>query len=389
MQLICPKDTLQRNFQTALGTVATKSTMPVLSGILISAASSGSVELASTDLELSLRLAFTAKVEKEGAVVVPGRLICDVVRSLPEGDVMVSVDEEEQMLRLASGQASFKINYLPAADFPKLAEMPQDDIFEVASGPLKSVINTVARAASRDETRPVLTGILVRFGKDSIKMVATDSYRLSVKETKVESTLVEKKEVIVPRSSMEELARLLDRAQPSNPEVQGEEEGPATVKVGLSDGQILFLMGETLLASRLIEGQFPNYSQLLPDEFKYEAQIDKEELLEVVGRVGLMAQKNAPLRMKFEDSQLTVSAKTPEVGEARESLPVTICATEGQDLREEEVEVGFNTQFLKDGIESVDEEMVFIRIISPLKPGLIKGKADDFLYLVMPVRLTS
>jgi DNA polymerase-3 subunit beta len=363
--------------------------MPVLSGILVNAAASGSVELASTDMELSLRLVFTAKVEKEGAVVVPGRLICDVVRSLPEGDVRVSVDEEEQMLRLTSGQASFKINYLPAADFPKLAEMPQDGIFEVAADPLKSVINTVARAASRDETRPVLTGILVRFGKDSIKMVATDSYRLSVKETKVESTLAEKKEVIVPRSSMEELAKLLDRAEPSNPEVQREGQGPATVKVGLSDGQILFLVGETLLASRLIEGQFPNYSQLLPDEFKYEAQIDKEELLEVVGRVGLMAQKNAPLRMKFEDSQLTVSAKTPEVGEARESLPVNICTTEGQDLREEEIEVGFNTHFLKDGIESVDEEMVFLRIISPLKPGLIKGRADDFLYLVMPVRLTS
>ncbi|MHB8168414.1 MAG: DNA polymerase III subunit beta [Thermoleophilia bacterium] len=369
MQLTCPKDILLERLQAALKTVATRSTMPVLSGIRLSLKGPDSVELASTDMELSLRLLLTAVVDGEGAVVVPGRLLTDVVRSLPVGDVRISIDEQEQVAEVTSGQASFRINCLPAADFPRLSEMPSEGVFEVAAAPLVATINTVARAASRDETRPVLTGILIRFGKDSVKMVATDSYRLSVRETSVKSTLPDKKEVIVPRASMEELARL------------GGIAGVEKIVVGLSDGQILFSAGDTLLASRLIEGQFPNYQQLLPDEFKYEIAIEKEELLDVVSRVGLMAQKNAPLRMRFADGQLTVSAQTPQVGEAKESLAVP--------FQGEETEIGFNPQFLREGIESVEEDEVRLRIISPLRPGLVKSSGDDFLYLVMPVRLTS
>ena len=367
MQLTCPKDILLEKLQTALKTVATKSTMPVLSGMMIKAAVAGSAEISSTDMELSLRLSLPAGVEGEGAFVVPGRLLTDVVRSLPAGEVKIETGGEQA--QIVSGPASFRINCLPAADFPRLPEMPEEGVFELDSAPLVDTINTVARAASRDETRPVLTGVLVRFGKDSVKMVATDSYRLSVRETKVASTLAEKKEVIVPRASMEELARLASAS------------GSDKVRVGVVDGQIMFLAGDTLLSSRLIEGQFPNYQQLLPDEFKHEIELDKEELLEVVSRIGLMAQKNAPLRMRFSDGRLTVSAQTPQVGEAREDVPVP--------FQGEEVEIGFNTEYLRDGIESVQEEKVFLRIISPLRPGLIKDSTDDFLYLIMPVRLTG
>jgi DNA polymerase-3 subunit beta len=325
--------------------------------------------MSSTDMELSLRLKLPARVEGEGAVVVPGRLFTDVVRSLPAGEVEITTTDSEQVAQVVCGPASFRINCLPAADFPRLPEMPGAGVFEVDAAPLVDTINTVARAASRDETRPVLTGILVKFGKESVKMVATDSYRLSVRETQVTSTLAEKKEVIVPRASMEELARLAGTS------------GAEKVQVGVVDGQIIFGTGETLLASRLIEGQFPNYQQLLPDEFKHEIELDKEELLEVVSRIGLMAQKSAPLRMKFSDGQLTVSAQTPQVGEASESLAVA--------FQGEEVEIGFNTEYLRDGLESVKEEKVRLRVISPLRPGLVKSSGDDFLYLVMPVRLTG
>lgn len=369
MRISCPKDILFEKLQTVLKTVATKSTMPILAGIHIRTLGPGEIELASTDMEMSLRIRAKASVSEEGAVVAPGKLLTDVVRSLPAGEIDISEDSENQMVEIVSGQASFKLNCLPAQDFPRLPEMEEDASFEIEAEPLMKVINTVARAASRDETRPVLTGILVKFSKDRLKMVATDSYRLSVMEAQAGSTLAEKKEVIVPRHALEELSRLYS---------SGEE---GRVEVAIAESQIMFSDGEALLTSRLIEGQFPNYQQLLPDEFKSEVKVDKEELLEVVARIGLMAQKNAPLKLGFSDGQLTVSAQTPQVGEASESLAVP--------FSDEALEIGFNPEFLRSGIESVEGENAFIRIISALRPGLIKGEDDDFLYLIMPVRITG
>lgn len=369
MRITCARDLLLENLQTVLKTVATKSTMPVLSGIKLETGEGNAIELASTDMELSLRLTVEVGVEQEGAAVAPGRLLTDVVRSLPAGDVTLDFNDHDQLMEVTSGSASFKINCLPAADFPRLPVMPEDGAFEIETKPLVDTINTVARAVSRDETRPVLTGILVKFTKDKLKMVATDSYRLSVREAAAETTIADKKEVIVPRASLEELARICGQAQPQK------------VAVGIIDGQAIFKAANVFLTSRLIEGQFPNYQQLLPEEFKHEIKVEKEELLEVVSRISLMAQKNAPLRLKFVQGELTVSAQTPQVGEARESLPVA--------FQGEEVEIGFNPEFLTDGIESVDEDSVMLRIISPLRPGLLKGTNDDFLYLIMPVRLTG
>jgi DNA polymerase-3 subunit beta len=369
MRITCSKDLLLENLQSALKTVSTKSTMPVLSGIMMKTQGGDKVELASTDMELSLRLTMEAKVEGEGALVAPGRLLTDVVRSLPAGEVTLDMDEKEQLLEVKSAAADFHLNCLPAADFPRLPEMPEDGSFTIDSAPLVSTINTVARAASRDETRPVLTGILVKFSKEKLKMVATDSYRLSVRETAATSTLKEKKEVIVPRASLEELARICGQV------------GADQVSVGIMDGQAIFSAGNVVLTSRLIEGQFPNYQQLLPDEFKHEISMEREELLEAVGRISLMAQKNAPLRLKFAPGELTISAQTPQVGEAKETMPAA--------FQGEEIEIGFNPEFLREGIDSVTEEQAALRIISPLRPGLIKGKDDDFLYLIMPVRLNG
>lgn len=369
MKITCPKENLVEKLQVVLKSVATKGTMPVLAGIRIMKTGDTTVELASTDMDISLRLNLEAVVEGEGATVVPGRLFTDVVRSLPGGDVLLDVKEGGQAIEIVSGAARFSIDCMAAADFPRLPEVHEEEAFTVESAPLLSTINTVARAASRDETRPVLTGILVKFNKDKVKMVATDSYRLSVRETPAQSSLAGKKEVIVPRASMEELARLLAASDAEN------------VGVSILDGQIIFSVDDTVLASRLIDGQFPNYQQLLPEEVKHEIEIDREEILDVISRVGIMAQKGAPLKLGFASGELAVSAQTPQVGEAREALPIAYQA--------EELEIGFNPEYLRDGIESVAEERAVLRIISPLRPGLIKGAGDDFLYLIMPVRLTG
>jgi DNA polymerase-3 subunit beta len=226
----------------------------------------------------------------------------------------------------------------------------------------------VAGSASRGETRPVLTGILVSASDRQLRMVATDSYRLSVKETSLEAPLPSSFEVNVPARALQELARVVTHAE-------GEQ-----VTVSVRQNQVLFVVGGVILSSRLIAGQFPNYRQLLPEAFEHELRIAADELTEVVRRISLLAQKNAPLRLAFTPGELMISAQTPDVGEARESLPVSF---EGEPL-----EVGFNPEFLRAGLEAIDQGDVLLKLISPLRPGLIEAADESgFLYLIMPIRL--
>jgi DNA polymerase-3 subunit beta len=198
-------------------------------------------------------------------------------------------------------------------------------------------------------------------------MVATDSYRLSVKETQLEAPLASPFEVNVPARALQELARIAAQA------------GEQQLSVSVLQNQVVFSIDGVILSSRLIEGQFPNYRQLLPESFEHELRLAGAELTEVVRRISLLAQKNAPLRLAFAPGELTVSAQTPDVGEASESLPV---AFQGEPL-----EIGFNPDFLRDGLEAVDGD-VMLKLISPLRPGLIQSAdGSGFQYLIMPIRL--
>jgi DNA polymerase III subunit beta len=229
-------------------------------------------------------------------------------------------------------------------------------------------VGKVARSASKDETRPILTGILVSASGEELRMVATDSYRLSVKETRLDAPLDGSFEANVPARALEELARVVAQV------------GTDTIEIGVRSNQVVFRAGGDALSSRLIDGQFPNYRQLLPESYEHELHLPGEELSGVVRRVSLMAQKNAPLRLAFTEGELTVSAQTPDVGEASEPLPVPFAG--------EPFEIGFNPDFLRDGLESVDSGDVVLKLISPLRPGLIEAAdGSGFLYLIMPIRL--
>jgi DNA polymerase-3 subunit beta len=215
----------------------------------------------------------------------------------------------------------------------------------------------------------VLTGILVRFEGDKLVMAATDSYRLSVKETTLEKGPGQELEAIVPARALSELSRI----------GQGGEPGP--ISVGVQENQIVFGVDDVWLTARRIDGQFPNYRQLIPETFEAEVPLPREELLEIVRRASLMAQRKSPLRLRFESGELTVSAQTQDVGEAHESLPISYSG--------DPLEIGFNAEFLRDGLESVSDETARFKLISPLRPGLILGESDDFLYLIMPIRLAG
>ena len=367
MKLSTSSQELLAELQTVSRVASTRSAVQALSGVQVDARDGG-VELRATDMEVGLRVPLQADVQRPGTVVLPGRLMLDVARQLPGGDVSLELRPSEGDVEILSGPAKFHIRTLRSEDFPPLPEPGGDTVVSMPAQAFVDTVAKVSRSASRDETRPILTGILVSASGDELRMVATDSYRLSVKETKLEAPLETGFEANVPARALDELGRVVAQV------------GADTIEIGVRANQVVFRAGGVTLSSRLIDGQFPNYRQLLPETYEHELHIPGEELTGVVRRISLMAQKNAPLRLSFNDGELTVSAQTPDVGEASEPMPVPFAG--------EPFEIGFNPDFLRDGLESVESGDVVLKLISPLRPGLIEaGDGSGFLYLIMPIRL--
>ena len=365
LKAACSRDDLIHAVGIVSRGVSTRTTVQILAGILLQAGA-GKLALAATDMELSLRTSLDANVEAEGSVVVPGRLLLDLARLLPEAEVSLEHRFEEGVVEVRCGTASYRLHTYNPEDFPRLPEAEGVERHEVDRETLLQTVARVSRSASRDESRPVLTGVLMRFEPGRLVMAATDSYRLSVKETPLEGSAPEL-EAIVPARALSELARIAQAGD--------------SIELGVHENQVVFGTGDAWLTTRRIDGQFPNYKQLVPETFEHEVTLPRDELLDVVRRVSVMAQRNSPLRLRFAEGELTVSAQTQDVGEARESLPVEFGA--------EALEIGFNAEFLRDGIESVGGEQVRLKLISPLRPGLIQGESDDFQYLIMPIRLAG
>ena len=362
---VCSRDELLHALGIVSRGVSTRTTVQILSGILLEA-TGAELRLAATDMEVSLRTSLEAKVESEGSVVVPGRLLLELARLLPDPEVSLEHKREEATVEIHCGSATYRLHTYNPEDFPRLPEVEGVELHEVDRATLLETVGRVGRSASRDESRPVLTGVLVQFEPGKLVMAATDSYRLSVKETTLEGAVPEL-EAIVPARALAELARIAP---------EGEQ-----ITVGVHENQVVFGTGAAWLTTRRIDGQFPNYKQLVPETFEHEVTLPRDELLDVVRRVSVMAQRNSPLRLRFADGELTVSAQTQDVGEARESLPAAFTA--------ETLEIGFNAEFLRDGVESVSGEQVRLKLISPLRPAVLQGEDDDFLYLIMPIRLAG
>jgi DNA polymerase III subunit beta len=366
LKIVCSREELAQKLAVVGRGVSTRTAVQILSGILLRTVG-GRLELAATDMELSIRTPLEeAQVEGEGAAVVPGRLLVDLSRLLPESEVTIEYREEENVLRVTCGPAEYRLNTYGAEDFPRLPETGAAPTSTVSADALLETLASVGRAVSRDEARPVLTGILVRFGEGKLVMAATDSYRLSYKETPIEGAVPDI-EAIVPARALEELRRLASAS--------------SRLELGVQENQVLFGVDGTWLTTRRIEGQFPKFDELRPKEFVHEVTLPREELLDVVRRTAVMAHRNSPLRLRFAEGELTVWTQTQDVGEARETLPVRF---EGEPL-----EIGFNADFLRDGIESAEGDELRVRLIDPLRPGLLQGPGEDFWYLIMPIRLAG
>lgn len=367
MKLTTKREDLVSKLSTVSRAVSTRAATQALSGVLLNAAE-GKVTLAATDLELGLATSLDAEVAEAGTLLLPGRLFAEIARSLPDPTVEIESREAERDVEIRSGGSSFHLRLLPVEDFPKLPQPGEEGGMKIPAAALEESIELVARAASKDDMRPVLTGVFVSAAGKEMTMVATDSYRLAVKRTELEADLGGELEANIPARALRELGRILTA------------EGAGETSISLLPNQAVFRAGSILLSTRLIDGQFPNFRQLLPESYEHDVRLPRSEFLDVTRRVSQLAQRNAPLRLSFESGELTVAAETPDVGDARETMPA---AFEGEAL-----EIGFNPEYLREGIESVQGEEILVRLISPLRPGLLEPvEGDEFRYLVMPIRL--
>ena len=375
MRAVCSTDLFSRKLALVSRGVSARSTIQLLGGILLEARE-GSVRLSATDMELSIQTTSQAEVEEEGRVVIPARIFNDIVRSLPGGELTLAHDRSEGVVRLSARENEYRIRAYAAEDFPQLPRFDETAAFKMSGEALVETVEKVSRSYSRDETRPVLTGILISFEESRVRMVTTDSYRLSIKETELATTFEGSKEAIIPARAMQEVSRIYA----SSDEEQ--------VEVVLSENQALFRIGDVLFGTRLIEGNFPEYRRLLPNAFEREISVRREDLMDTLRRVNLFAQRQTPpvpVSLNFSEGAVEVTVRNGEVGEARERLSAS---------SEDDFHISFNPSYLLDGVSAVDSEKVLFKLNESLKPGLIvpdtstdeDGEEPDFLYLIMPMR---
>jgi DNA polymerase-3 subunit beta len=377
----CERDVLSEAIGNAGRAVASRSgALPILSGLLVRTTDDG-LELAGSDLELTIRVTAPAECDGSGAAVLPARLFGDIVRALEPGAVAVDVGDEEA--RITSGRSDFKLRVLPAEDFPRLPEVAGRGV-RMDAAALADALRQVIPAASRDDARPILTGVLLVAEGSGLRLVATDSYRLAVRDLPGETTLAaalsgaaaEGRHVLVPAKALGELQRLLSAGA-------GVEGGGPQVEFSFSDREASFDTARARVSTRLIEGQFPNYQQLIPSGYPNRLTVVREGFIEAVKRVRLIGRDrdNAPIRLAMGPGGLELTAVVHDVGQAKEELEAKYEGTE--------TTVAFNPEFLLDGLSAITSDEVLVETLDTSKPAIVRSAEDgEFLYLLMPVRVS-
>jgi DNA polymerase-3 subunit beta len=363
MIVSCEKERLNGCVQTALRAVSTRVTMPILSGILINA-ETGRLTVSATDLEMSIRSESAAQVQESGSTVVSGRLLGDIMKNLPAGDV--GVETSDKYLTIKSGGGEYRIREMMPEDFPQIPTWEGEAVLKVAGSVFSMAVQQTSRASSSDEKRPVLRGTLIEknVSDGTMKLVSTDSYRLAWREIEAGGGAVGWEDCIIPTKTLNEMARLAGSMD-------------SDIEMKTQEKQAMFKADDLVIASRLIEGQFPNYKQLIPKGEKTSVGANKEELLAVLKRALVFGHN---MRLGVYGDHLRIATETPEVGESREDVAAEVTG--------EEIEIGFNGGYLVDGVAGVEGERVEIRMDDPQKPALIKAEeSEKYIYVLMPVRL--
>src|SRR5438874_9881741 len=365
MKFSATKEKLLEGLQQVQNVVSTRTTLPILSNVLLQA-KEGAVHLTTTDLDVGVRGSFEANVDKTGATTLPARRLFTIIRELPSSEISVEVDGKNAA-SIRSGQSFFKILGLPEEEFPPLPKFENAKVVTMRQKDLHDGLRKTAYAISTDETRYVLNGVLFSFKENKLTLVATDGRRLAMAEIELEFPRSHEADLNIPTKAVTELQRLLA------------EDGE--IKVSMGSGQIAFDLNKTLLVSKLIEGNYPNYKQVIPSEAKERVTLERETFLNSLRRVSLLASdKSNSIKLNFSKNNIDITANTPEVGEAKESLPV--------QYKGREFSIAFNPEFLMAPLRSLTEDEVYLDLIDEMSPGVLKIQTP-FLYVLMPMRISS
>lgn len=368
MKLSIAKEQILQGLQAVQNVVGSRTTLPILSNVLLQADGSR-LELTATDLDVTVSCAVEAKVEVSGSTTIPVKKFFGICRELSHPEIVLETDDKNQTT-LSAGNSFYRINGLAAADFPPLPQFSEKKQVTLAQEKLRGMLKRTAFAISTDESRYVLNGIYHSLKNHKVTLVATDGRRLALVEEEVDVQAESEGEFIVPTKAINELTRLLQPA--------GE------ISIRYTDNQVAFaLKGEKspaiLIISKLVEGNYPNYRQVIPTEFKERVTIVREELLQALRRAEIMtSDKSNSVKMSFSRNNLSITANTPEVGEARESLAIQY---KGPDIA-----IAFNPVYLMDPLKALDGDEVYMELNDELSPGVVKTNIP-FLYVIMPMRM--
>lgn len=363
MKLRFTKEKFLEGLQQVQNVVSTRSTLPILSNVLIRASKDG-VTLTTTDLDLGVRCPIEATLIREGATTLPARRLFTIVRELAHNEVELEVDSKN-VATIQSGGSHFKIVGLAETEFPQLPTLAGAKSFTMEQKLLREALKMTSYAMSTDETRFVLNGVLLSLKEDKLIVVATDGRRLALMERELDLPKDTKGELLVPSKAISEVQRLL--------------KDKGTVTISFTENQISFNIDGTQLVSKLVEGIYPNYRQVIPTEAKERVSLERETFHQALRRASLLvSEKNHAVKLNFSKNNLSITANSPDVGESRESLPINY---KGPDIS-----IGFNPDFLTDPLRNLERDEIFFELTDELSPGVLKIN-DPFLYVIMPLRV--
>lgn len=379
MQVSCLQENLAKGLSIVGRAVASRSTLPVLSNVLL-ATDNGQLKLAATNLEIGINCWVGAKVAQEGAITVPARLLSDFINSLPPERIDLKLDESTQTLNLRCARFESNIKGIDAQEFPIVptAASGGDAVIRLEPSSLRAMIDQVVFAAATDESRPILTGVLVQFNDDNLTMAAADGFRLSVKATTLKQNFGDVMEVIIPARALMELGR-----------ITGDQEQPVEVIITPARKQILFHLQDVDLVSQLIEGKFPDYNQIIPKGYATRSVMDTNSFLKAVRVSHLFARDSAnivkleitPTGDELMNGRITLVATSAELGDNVADVDASI---EGNPM-----EIAFNAKYLIDVLSIIDSPQVALETSAASSPGVLRPIGDDkFTHVIMPMHIS-
>ncbi len=373
MKLICLQENLKQGLNITERIIGRNLTLPILNNILLSI-DNNKLKISSTNLEIGINTWISGKIEKKGSITVPAKIISDFVNNLPNKKIELKVKNNQLSLKCEKLKAI--LNGLPSGDYPIIPKIKDEPIIKIKGSILRNNLSQVVEMASISESRPEISGIFIDFSNNSLKLVATDSFRLAEKITNLNQKIKKEQSVIIPQRTIQELIRILGEKD------LNEKDQDQDIEIILSSNQILFNLENTQLISRIIEGQYPNYQQIIPDKTKTQIIIDKKDLISAIRIASLFSGKVNDIKILVspKKSFLEISSKSADIGENKSQVAAEI---EG-----EQVEVFFNYRYLLDGLNNIFSDKVILGLNDESKPVIIRPVGDNsYTYVVMPIKV--